>query len=208
MVESQVRTNDVTDRRIIRAMLDLPRELFVPADQVAMAYRDEPIPVDAKGRFLLTPMLTARLIHLAVVEPEHRILEIGASTGYGTAILSRLAKRVVALEPDADLAAQARKTLAALDITNVEIVEGPLPLGWAAQAPYDRIVIAGSVAEIPQALQAQVNDAGRLVGVVGDAWHGKAMICEKVNAGWSQSLAFTIGAPVLPGFSKASVFAL
>ncbi len=209
MVESQVRPSDVTDRRIIRAMQSISRELFVPEAQRAMAYCDQPIVLDAKGsRHLLHPMLAARLIHTARIEPTHTVLEIGAATGYSTAILASLARRVIALESDAALVDQARATLAGLGLGNAEIVLGPLAEGWAAAAPYDIVLINGSVPDVPAGLLAQTLERGRLIAVLGDGWHGKAVTCEKVGKNWSQQFAFSIAAPALPGFAKPAVFAL
>ena len=115
MVESQVRPSDVTDRRIIKAMLEVPREKFVPAALASMAYMDEPVPLAARNgsgiRYMLAPRTFAKLVQLAEIDPEAVVLDVGCAAGYSTAVLARLAKRVVAVESDKDLAEQARRLL-------------------------------------------------------------------------------------------------
>src|SRR5262245_55191557 len=116
MVESQVRPSDVTDQRIIRAMLEVPRELFVPAEVTELAYIDDPVPVTARSkgrgpRCLLPPRTLAKLVQLLQIEPQSVVLDVGCATGYSTAVLAGLARRIVALEVDPDLASAARGTL-------------------------------------------------------------------------------------------------
>jgi protein-L-isoaspartate(D-aspartate) O-methyltransferase len=205
MVESQVRPNDVTDRRIIRAMLDLPREWFVPAPEQTLAYRDEPIPLGG-GRALPQPMVTAKLIHAASVEPTHTVLEVGAATGYGSALLAGLAQHVVALEVDPALAATAKANLAALG--TVEVVTGPLADGWAQGGPYDVVIVHGGVSDVPAGLLAQVAERGRLVAVTGDRWLGDLTVFERAGSQWSRRRVQAMAAPMLPGFAKQPVFAL
>jgi SAM-dependent methyltransferase len=137
MVASQLRTTGVDDERVVTAMANLPREPFVPAASRNLAYRDTAIPLGG-GRYLNTPMATARLLTEAEILPDDRVLLIGAATGYAAAILARLGARVTAVEEVPALAAAARDTLAGLDA--VEVVEGPLAEGHAADRPdRDRI---------------------------------------------------------------------
>src|SRR5690606_26313879 len=144
MVESQVRPNRVTDPRIVMAMLELPRENFVPKPLRGIAYVDEDVHIGG-GRYLMEPMVLARLIQAAQIGPDDVVLEIGTGSGYGAAVLSRLASTVVALESDPELAKMATRSLGELSIDNVAVVEGPLTKGYPAQAPYNAIVFSGGV---------------------------------------------------------------
>ncbi len=165
MVESQVRPNRVTDTRIVMAMLDLPRENFVPKPLRGVAYVDEDVHI-GEGRYLMEPMVLARLIQAAGIELDDVVLEIGTGTGYGAAVLSRLAGKVIALESDAALANSAAQTLGALGITNVSVVDGTPIQGYPRQGPYDVILLGGGVEYIPPAIADQLGEGGRLLAVV------------------------------------------
>ncbi len=199
MVESQVRPNGITDPRIIAAMAAIPRENFVPAARRDIAYVDDDLEI-APGRYLTEPMVFARLVQLAEIKPRDKVLHVGAATGYGTAVLARMAARVVALESDATLAAMARNNLAGE--SGVSIAEGPLAAGCKAEAPFDVIVIEGRVAEVPEALFAQLADGGRLVAVVGDGEAAKAGIWTVKGKARGLRTAFDAASPALPGFAK------
>ena len=144
MVECQIRTNNVNDPRLIKALQEVPRELFVPDPFRSIAYLDHDLKI-ADGRFLMEPMVLARLLQLAEIQPTDIVLDIGCTTGYAAAILARLAATVVALESDSLLAKRATATLARLEADNVVVVEGALNEGYAEQAPYDVIVVGGLV---------------------------------------------------------------
>jgi protein-L-isoaspartate(D-aspartate) O-methyltransferase len=216
MVESQLRPNEVTDRKIIAAMASLPRERFVPQRLSLLAYMDESIEVfpaidGAPARFLLAPMPLARLVQLASVEPDDKVLDVGCATGYSTALLGSLAKQVVGLEPEPELAEAARSNLRALGIGNAAIVEGALADGCAKEGPYDVILLNGSVQEIPQALLDQLREGGRLVAILStgatSVRPGKAFLFVKIDGEASGLSHFDAGARVLPGFSRAPAFA-
>ena len=211
MVESQIRPNAVTDRRIIEAMLDIPREVFVPASLRSLAYMDEEVPVEPAGggarpRALMAPMALARLIQLADVHADDLVLDVGCNTGYSTAILARMAGAVIGLEVDEDLASLAGTTLTQLEADNADIALGPLPEGAAAEGPYDVIVLQGSVPLGPHNLLAQLKDGGRLVAVVRGNAISRAILFEKVGTDISSRRAFDCGAPPLPGFEERPVF--
>jgi protein-L-isoaspartate(D-aspartate) O-methyltransferase len=213
MVDSQILTSDVTDRRILHAMGELPRERFVPADYAAVCYMDEAVPLTAlpvsgSRRGLMAPRVLAKLLQLAEVGEEGRVLDVGAGSGYAAAVLGRIAKTVVALECDAKLAAEARANLAALALDNVRVVEGPLADGWADEAPYDAIILGGSVPEAPTVLLDQLKDGGRLVGVIGQTGLGRAVIWRRLGRSADMWAAFDAAAPALPGFEVSPVFAL
>src|SRR4029079_1182110 len=156
MVESQILTSDVTDRRILQAMGTLPRERFVPAAWASLAYIDEGVPLSVRGRTLMAPRVFAKLLQLANIGENDRVLDIGSGSGYSAAVLANIAKSVVGVECDAHLAQEARDNLAALGLANAPIVEGPLPAGAAGEAPYDVVVLEGLIATAPDALLDQL----------------------------------------------------
>ncbi len=165
MVEGQVRPNKVTDARVLGAMRDLPRERFVPADKAMLAYSDEDVPL-GDGRYLMEPMVIARLVQMAVPRAGERALVVGAGSGYGAALLAACGATVTALEQSGQLLALARSVLPAMS-PGVTLVEGPLADGWKAGAPYDVIMIEGAVGEIPATIAAQLRaEGGRLVTVL------------------------------------------
>jgi protein-L-isoaspartate(D-aspartate) O-methyltransferase len=203
MVDGQVRTADVTDLRLIAAMLAVPRERFVP--EPALAYLDRDIRV-GDGRALLKPMVLARLIQAAEVGEADHVLDVGCATGYSSAVLARLAGAVVALEEEAALADAAVGELRALGAANVAVRTGPLPAGWPANAPYDVIVINGAVEVVPEALARQLKPGGRLVGIHGRAPAGKAMIFRATAEGLGGRPIFDANAPLLRGFVAPPAF--
>lgn len=209
MVESQVRPSDVTDRRIIAAMLDIPREAFAPSETRALAYMDQDLPVGGAGRArraLLAPRTLARMAQLLELEPGDRVLEVGTATGYGAAVLGRIAKEVVALECDAALAALARTSLAQEKDKNIRIVDGPLATGWAAEAPYAAILLAGAVPDVPAGLLDQLQDGGRLVAIRLENGIGRLMQWRRVGTSFAARPVGEAAAPVLPGFERTPGF--
>jgi protein-L-isoaspartate(D-aspartate) O-methyltransferase len=211
MVESQVRTSDVTNRRIIRAMLDVPREAFAPEPVRAMAYMDDalqvqPPPGGKEVRYLLAPRIFAKLVQLAEIEPESVVLDVGCATGYSTAVLAKIAARVVAVECDADLAARAARTLRELGIGNALVVEAALSVGAPAGGPYDAILLNGAVPEAPDALLDQLKEGGRLVGVVANGHMGCGRVWQRSGKAFGTRSAFDAGAPLLPGFVRQGGF--
>jgi protein-L-isoaspartate(D-aspartate) O-methyltransferase len=210
MVESQVLTSDVTDRRILRAMGEVPRERFVPADLTALAYMDEAVPVSAAAaggsrRWLMAPRAFAKLLQLAEIGDKDRVLDIGTGTGYSAAVLAKIAKSVVALECDLPLAEAARKNLAALGLNNASVVDGALAEGCANEGPYDAIVLEGSVPSAPGMLLDQLMDGGRLVGIIRRDGVGKAMIWRRLDD-LSINDRVRRSRPMLPGFEQVSAF--
>jgi protein-L-isoaspartate(D-aspartate) O-methyltransferase len=206
MVESQLRTNKVTDEAVLAAFLSVPRERFVPPALSGIAYIDEALPL-GDGRVLPPPLVLARLLQLAAIRAEDKVLEIGAATGYAAAVLARLAERVTALESDARLAATARARLAELGAANVTVVEGPLDRGYPSGAPFDVIVVDGAVAAIPEVVARQLAEGGRLVTVVKpDHAVGCGVLMTRVDGRLSQRPAFDAATPLLPGFQPAPAF--
>lgn len=212
MVESQVRPSDMTDRRVIRAMLEVPREDFVPENLRSIAYMDYEVPLSpSRGgrppRALLAPRTLARLVQLANLEPGDTVLDIGAATGYSSAIIGKIAKRVVALEEDAALATKAAETLGKLGIGSVAVVQEKLAVGAPNEGPYDAIIFQGTVAEVPASILDQLKDGGRLVAIVAPGGgFGKAKVWKRVGASFDSRDGFDAGGPPVPGFAKAAEF--
>lgn len=201
MVETQVRPDDVTDTRIHEAMREVPRERFVPAARRAVAYADMPVEV-APNRFLLDPRSFSKLVQLAQVGPEDRVLDVGGATGYSAAVLARLAKSVVALEHDADLLRVADDTLRSVGAHNVTMVQGGLTGGDKAHAPYDVIFVNGAIEGAPDTLLSQLAEGGRLVAVIRTNSQGRANLFLRQNGRVGTREGFDSAAPDLAGFRK------
>lgn len=199
MIESQVRPNGITDHRIIDAMAGLAREDFVPAQRKSIAYVDEDIEL-VPGRYLIEAMAFAKLVQLAEIKPGDSVLHVGAASGYGTAVLAKLANRVVALESDAGLCGLLRHRVA--DLGNVKVVEGPLDAGAASDGPFDVIVVEGRAGEIPQKLLGQLANDGRLVAVTGEQDVGKAQVWTSHGGSVAVRAAFDASVAALPGLAK------
>jgi protein-L-isoaspartate(D-aspartate) O-methyltransferase len=217
MVDGQIRTNGVTNLDLIGAMLDVPREAFVPERQLAYLDRDLPLPSPGSGpRYLIKPEVTAKLLQAVDVTPQDRVLVVGAATGYSAAIASRLAAAVVALEEDPGLAETAAVNLRHLGVANVTVATGSLTAGWPAASPYDVILVEGGVETIPQALFDELSAGGRLIAVVYegsgdpagpvDGKVGKAMLYRDVRGEVGGRVLFDASAPLLSGFAKARAF--
>ena len=204
MVASQLRPNDVTDARIRDAMLTIPRERFVPAPVAPVAYAEDCIPL-GNGRVLADPRAFAKLLQLAAVGPNDSVLDVGCGTGYSSAVLSLLANRVVALEEDAALAAEAEKNLQTLG-PNVRLVHGGLTAGWPQEGPYDVIFVHGAVEVEPSVLLSQLKDGGRLTVIWRQGAAGQARLYVNHAGAIGERSDFNALLPVLPGFEKPSAF--
>ena len=212
MVEAQVRTYDVTDLRVLAAMLQVPRERFLPVGRQELAYLDRDIDVRKPGpvggpRFLLKPAVVAKLIQSAEIGAGDHVLDVGCASGYSSALLSRLAATVVALEEDEGLAATAKETLSALGASNVTVMTGALVAGAPARAPFDAILLDGATQIVPKALIEQLGERGRLVCVLGQSPIAKATIFRRTFHHVTQQPLFDVVAPMLPGFAKPTEFA-
>jgi protein-L-isoaspartate(D-aspartate) O-methyltransferase len=198
MIESQIKPSDVTDPRLLAAFAAVEKERFVPSAIVALTYAEAPLEV-APGRFLLEPRTFAKLIKLAEITAEDRVLDVGCATGYSAALLARLAGKVIALEQDADLVRVASGTLVN---TSVTVVQGALIEGARQEGPFDAIIVEGAIEEVPQTLLSQLAEGGRLVAVVQQGPQGKAMLYLKENGSIGGRAMFDASAPVLAGFKK------
>lgn len=203
MVESQLRTSDVNDPRVIAAMASVPRETFLPAERQALAYIDRPAKL-TDSRSLNPPLSTGRLLTAAEVEPEDKALVVGAATGYSAALLSSLAASVVAVEEDEDLLRRAKAVLAGYG--NVKLVAGPLAEGARKQGPYSLILIDGAVEEIPSALVKQLADGGRLVAALSDRGVSRLSIGRKVGDAFGMTSFADCESVDLPGFATPKSF--
>ena len=203
MVASQLRTNAVSDQRVVAAMARVPREKFMPEGVRLIAYRDAAIPLGG-GRYANLPMATGRLLTEAYLTPTDRMLLIGAASGYTAAVLSEIVGSVVAVESDPALLATARAALAG--VGNVEIVAAPLHEGHAAGAPYDVLIVDGAIEAIPDALIAQVRSGGRVVS--GIAEHGLTRLASgrKTDGGFALAAFVDVECVVLPGFDTPKPF--
>ncbi len=200
MIEGQIKTNRVTDPFVLDAMGDVPRENFVPAAKKGVAYVDDAVEV-AKGRFLLEPMVLARMLESAAIQEGDIVLDIGCATGYSTAVLAKIASTVVGLESDEELAKTASSNLNQLGIDNAVIVSGPLSEGVAKQAPYDVIIFNGCVNQVPDSIKEQLADGGRLVVVSGTkATLSTVSVYTRHDEMFSKLDVMEAGVAQLPGF--------
>jgi len=207
MVDGQLRPNRVNDAELLAALGELPRERFLPEGLRSVAYADDDVPL-GNGRFMMEPMVLARLIQVLQPQAEDKALVAAAGLGYGAAILARLTKSVAAVETDAGLAATAAKTLQELGVSGVDPVAGPAEQGAAASAPYDVILIEGAVPEVPKAIADQLAEGGRLATVIADpsGTLGVAHLFVKQGGVVSGRPLFDAGTPSLPGFERPARF--
>lgn len=203
MVDSQLRPNGVTDGRILDAMQSVMRENFVGQAQQSLAYMDGDVALKEASfgpRFLIEPMAFARMLQFAELDPSDRVLDVGAASGYGAAVLSKLVSRVVALEQDAGLATLARQNLAGL--ANVEIVEASHAQGSPHAEKFDLVVFEGRVDEVRNELFSQVKDGGRVVAAIGSRDNAQCFVYRVSGTTHTKRAAFDISVAALPGFGK------
>ncbi|MDN3273715.1 protein-L-isoaspartate O-methyltransferase [Frankia sp. RB7] len=208
MVDGQVRTTDVTDRRTLDAMLTVPREAFVPATKQALAYLDLDLDVSegAAKRYLIKPALTGKLLQAAEIGEGDNVLVVGCATGYLAALTAKLARQVTATESDSALAAKAKDALAAIGLTNVTCKVAACAEGDPAAAPYDVIILNGATEVTPDGLFGQLREGGRLVGVSAESRPSRAMIVTRTHGEFGHRPLFDAAAPVLPGLERAAAF--
>ncbi len=197
MVELQLRPNAITDAGVLDAMASVAREDFVPAERRSLAYMDGDVAV-AGGRYLMEPMVFGRLLQLAEIGPSDRVLDIGCATGYGAAVLARVAKTVVAIDQDKPLAEEAAQLLRQQGAGNVTVENRPHADGDAVHGPYDAIILEGRVPIVPEKLFEQLKEGGRLVAVVGNADLARAMLYRR-NGSIGSYAAFDASVQQLPG---------
>jgi protein-L-isoaspartate(D-aspartate) O-methyltransferase len=209
MVDCQVRPSDVTDIRIIDAMLALPREAFVPQNQRELAYLDLDLDVSEGGserRYMIKPVVTAKMLQAADIGDTDHVLVAGCATGYTAALVAKLAARVTATEAVPALAAKARDVLAQLGLGNVTVRAADAAAGDPANAPYDVIVLDGATEITPEHLYQQLKDGGRLVGVFAQTKPPRAMIVTRSHGDFGNRALFDASVPVLPGLERVPAF--
>jgi protein-L-isoaspartate(D-aspartate) O-methyltransferase len=205
MVESQVRTSDVTDRRILQAMRSLPRERFAPAQRRALAYADLELEV-APNRFLLRPRDLAKLIQALDPQPQERGLELAGATGYGAAVLAACCGHVITLDPDPDLSFAASAALESTGITNVKTVSTAAADGWKDEAPYEVMLLNGAAEIVPEAWLEQLAPGGRLGVIVREGAAGYARIYTRSGDVTAFRVAFDAFPQVTPGLTRPRAF--
>jgi protein-L-isoaspartate(D-aspartate) O-methyltransferase len=224
MVDGQVRPSDVTDSRIIDAMLEVPREAFVPQHQRALAYLDLDLDVseaDSAKRFLIKPVVTAKMLQAAAIGEADNVLIVGCATGYTAAVVARLGCRVTATESDPALAAKAKEVLAGLGLSklglsklglsklglsNVTVRAAAAADGDATAAPFDVIVLNGATEITPDRLYRQLKEGGRLVGVFATTQPPRATIVTRSHDEFGNRALFDAVVPVLPGLERLPAF--
>jgi protein-L-isoaspartate(D-aspartate) O-methyltransferase len=209
MVDGQVRPSDVTDLRILDAMLAVPREDFVPASQRAMAYLDIDLDISAPGgakRFLIKPVVLARMLQAAEVTAADNVLVVGCATGYSAAVVAHIAGKVTATEEDPSLVGTATACLTGIGVANVVFKAAKAADGDAANGPYNVIVLVGATEIIPSSLYHQLAPGGRLVGVFAITQPQRAMIVTHSQDDYGTRALFDAAAPVLPGLERLPEF--
>lgn len=206
MVDTQVRPSDVTKFPIIKAMLAVPRERFVPGGKREAAYVGENL--DVGGRVMLEPRTLAKMLDALDLLTTDLVLDIGAGLGYSSAVIADMVEAVVAVEDDAVRAEQAQAALLAENADNAAVITGPLAAGAAKHGPYDAITVQGGVEVVPDALLAQLREGGRIAAIFMEGALGTCRIGYKLDGQISWRFAFNATAPVLPGFEKRRTFTL
>ncbi len=185
MVETQLKTRDITDQKVLQAMSKVPREKFVPSEYKQQAYADSPVPIGHK-QTISQPYIVAKMCQLLELEATDKILEVGAGSGYQAAVLAEIVEQVIGIEIVPELAQQARETLKQLDYQNVKIITGDGKKGYAKQAPYDGIIAAAAAAEVPPAWKDQLKTSGKIVTPIKQTLGQRLVIYTKQEDGWKQ----------------------
>jgi len=207
MIDSQVRPNDVTDRRLIAAMAAVPRDAFVPANRLSLAYADAPVET-GPGRWMAAARDFSKLVNAAAILETDRVLDVAPGAGYSTAILVRMASAVVALEQDEAAATALREALDKAGVSATKIVAGPLKAGVPSEAPFDVIHVNGAIEEVPKAWLDQLAEGGRLVAVVAEKGIRRARVYTRSGGKTAWRAPFDAATPALPGFERAAEFRL
>lgn len=207
MVDTQIRPSDVTKYPIIEAMLEVPRELFVPAGRREAAYIGENIPL-APGRVILEPRTLAKMLDALDIRNDELVLVIGAGHGYSAAVAARLAEAVVAVEEDEAMVREAEAALAESQSDNVAIVHAPLAQGAPQHGPYDVILVDGGAETLPAGIAAQLKDGGRIACLFVEGVLGVCRIGYNAEGGVAWRSVFNATAPILPGFAREREFVL
>ena len=207
MVDTQVRPSDVTKYTVIEAMLNVPRESFVPRDRRCAAYVGEHLNLGA-GRIVMDPRVLAKMLDVLDIQKDELVLDVGSGLGYSAAVIARMAEAVIAVEDDEERAAEAQMALSEHGADNAVVHAGALTDGAAEHGPYDVIIIQGGVEFLPDGLNLQLKDGGRIVTLFMEGALGAVRIGYKIDGDINWRLVFNASAPVLPGFEKHHAFKL
>ncbi len=206
MVDGQVRPSDVTLYPVIEAMLNVPREDYVPEALREVAYIGDHLPL-GEGRVVLDARVMAKMLDALAIQPDELVLDVGAGLGLSTALVAHLAEAVVAVESDETMAKEAETRLADHDVYNAMVEIADLAQGAPKHGPYDVILIEGGVGEVPDSLIRQLKTGGRMAAIIMEGPLGRCMIGLKTGQGMDWRWSFDATAPLLPGFEKQSIFA-
>ena len=185
MVDRQIAARGIRDARVLDALREVPRHLFVPDDERLHAYEDRALPI-AHGQTISQPYIVAVMTELLGAEPTHKVLEIGTGSGYQAAILSRLSRQVISIERHAALADAARRLFDTLGMTNVDVFVGDGSEGWSPESPFDRILVTAGAPAVPESLKQQLTDRGRLVLPVGPSGYQHLTVVERFGTSFEQ----------------------
>ena len=206
MIEQQIRTWEVLDPVVLALLKDVPREDFVPPQYLGLAFADLEIPI-GYSQTMLSPKMEARIVQALGLKKTDKVLEIGTGSGYMTALMAKLAQQVVSVDCVPEFTATARKNLERHDIANVTLTTGNGALGWSANAPYDVIVLTGSVPVLPSELQKQLTIGGRLFAVIGEAPVMEATLIRRVGEqAFRSDVLFETCVPELTGAPQPERF--
>jgi len=205
MVESQIRTSDVTDLDILAAFRRTKREAFVPTARKALSYADCQVETD-EGRTMLSPRDLSKMIQAVEIEPQDVVLDIACGRGYSTAILAQLADTAVGLETDEASVARATDLLVNADISNAAVVQGDLKSGAAEHGPFNVIFVGAALPSVHRPWFNQLANGGRLVCIIQNGPVGRVTVFTKSGNAVGETVAFDASAPYLPGFTPAPAF--
>ena len=205
MVDCQIRPSDVTKFPIIKAMLEIPREEFVPDHLREFSYADDHVEL-ARNRVLLAPRTFAKMLDALDIRPDELVLDVGSGLGYSTAVIAQMAEAVVALEEKAEFTRQAASKLSKHLVDNSVAVSGALTEGAPRHGPYDVIVIEGAIHQLPGPLFDQLKVGGRIGTLFSEGVAGRCSIGFRQEASISWRTSFNAGAPVIPGFESHAEF--
>ena len=200
MVKSQILPNRIKNGALVDIVMEIPRHIFVPEDKQGIAYIDGSLPVGG-GRYILPPMVFAKMIEALDIKGDESALDIACGTGYSSAVLANLCKKVFSVESNKDLASKAHLNLNRLGIGNVIIISNILTEGHEEGAPYNVILINGAVKEVPSNIFNQLAEGGRLVTVVSKTVNsGSIVVFHKINGNISSGEVFDINLPIIEDF--------
>ncbi len=210
MVDTQLRTYDVSSRRVLDAFSSIPREVFVPEEARTLSYADQSIVIRAgegESRSLLAPMVLARMIQAAEIQAGDRVLNVAGGSGYGAAVMTAMGASVTLLESGEWLAGLARRALLNAGADSVSVVVGEFGAGYPAKHPYDVILIEGAVEVMPSTLAAQLSDGGRMVAVLGPGRAGRVAVWQRTAQSIGKRTVFDAAAAPLSAFRQPAGFA-